>query len=106
MKFTGQPQAFAEGLDLARRGGRYVVGQLGQGTTTIKPSLIVSKNLRILGSFSGQAMAYWKALDFVFAHIDDIPFERMISDRYTLDQVNTAMERMKNYEEIKPVIEL
>jgi Zn-dependent alcohol dehydrogenase len=30
----------------------------------------------------------------------------MISNRYKLADVNTAMERMKNYEEIKPVIEL
>ena len=58
------------------------------------------------GSFSGQSKAYWKALDFVSAHKHEIPFERMISNRYRLDDVNTAIERMKNYEEIKPVIEL
>src|SRR3954470_12964518 len=35
MEFTGHPPAFAEGLELIRRGGRYViVGQLGSGTTT------------------------------------------------------------------------
>jgi threonine dehydrogenase-like Zn-dependent dehydrogenase len=106
MEFTGHPQAFNEGLDLIRRGGRYVVvGQLGTGTTTIKPSLIVSKQLRILGSLSGRAKAYWKSLDFIAAHKANIPFERMISNHYSLDQVNVAMERMKNYEEIKPVIQ-
>src|SRR5437763_1508818 len=107
MEFTGHPQAFNEGLDLIRRGGRYVVvGQLGAGTTTIRPSLIVTKQLRILGSLSGRAKAYWKALDFLSAHGTEIRFERMISNRYTLDQVNTALERMQRYEEIKPVIEL
>ncbi|GJD53477.1 5-exo-hydroxycamphor dehydrogenase [Methylobacterium crusticola] len=107
MEFTGHPDAFAEGLDLARRGGRYVVvGQLGQGTTTIKPSLIVSKNLRVLGSFSGQAKAYWKALDFVSRHVADIPFGRMVTNRYKLDDVNVALARMKAFEEIKPIIEL
>jgi D-arabinose 1-dehydrogenase-like Zn-dependent alcohol dehydrogenase len=107
MEFAGHPKAFAEGLDIARRGASYVVvGQLGQGETTIKPASIVSKNLRVLGSFSGQAKAYWKALDFVSAHIDHIPFQQMISNRYKLDEVNTAMTRMKNYEEIKPLIEL
>jgi D-arabinose 1-dehydrogenase-like Zn-dependent alcohol dehydrogenase len=106
MEFTGHPQAFNEGLDLIRRGGRYVVvGQLGTGTTTFRPSLIVSKQLRILGSLSGRAKAYWKALGFISAHQKTIPFGRMISNRYTLGQVNTALERMKRYEEIKPVIE-
>jgi len=106
MEFTGQPRAFNEGLDLIRRGGSYVVvGQLGSGTTEIKPSLIVSKQLRIVGSLSGRAKAYWKALDFLSAHGTHIPFERMISNRYALDEVNLAMERMKNYEEIKPLIQ-
>ena len=106
MEFTGHPQAVNEGLDLSRRGGSYViVGQLGSGTTTIQPSVIVRKQLRILGSLSGRAKAYWKALDFISAHQTVIPFERMISARYALSEVNTAMERMKSYAEIKPVIE-
>jgi threonine dehydrogenase-like Zn-dependent dehydrogenase len=105
MEFTGHADAFSEGLDLIRRGGRYVVvGQLGSGTTHVKPSLIVSKQLRILGSLSGRAKAYWKALAFLSAHQKRIPFDRMISHRYSLDEVNTAIQRMKAYEEIKPVI--
>jgi Zn-dependent alcohol dehydrogenase len=28
----------------------------------------------------------------------------MITGRYTLDEVNTALTRMKNFEEVKPVI--
>src|SRR5439155_19886664 len=99
MEFTGHPQAFNEGLDLIRRGGRYVVvGQLGSGTTTIKPSLIVSKQLRILGSLSGRAKSYWKALEFVSAHKQHFPFDRMISNHYSLDEVNVALQRMKTYE--------
>jgi D-arabinose 1-dehydrogenase-like Zn-dependent alcohol dehydrogenase len=105
MEFTGHPNAFNEGLELIRRGGTYVVvGQLGSGTTTLKPSLIVTKQLRILGALSGRAKAYWKALAFLSAHQDHIPFERMISRRYSLDEVNTAIQRMKDYEEIKPII--
>jgi threonine dehydrogenase-like Zn-dependent dehydrogenase len=105
MEFTGHPGALNEGIDLIRRGGRYlIVGQLGSGTTTIEPSLIVTKQLRLMGSLSGRAQAYWKALDFLAAHHSEVPFERMISNRYTLDEVNIAMERMKNYQEIKPVL--
>lgn len=106
MEFTGQPQAFNEGLDFIRRGGRYVVvGQLGSGTTTFRPSLIVTKQLRILGSLSGRAKAYWKALEFLSRHQAEIPFHRMISSHYSLEQVNLALERMGNYQEVKPVIE-
>lgn len=107
MEFTGHPPAFAQGLEIARRGGRYVVvGTLGQFEATIKPSLIVSKNLTIKGSFSGQTRDYWRALEFVSRHQHTIPFHRMISNRFSLDQVNEAMGRMQAYAEIKPVIDL
>jgi hypothetical protein len=37
------------------------------GTTTFKPSLIVTKQISILGALSGRAKAYGKALDFIAA---------------------------------------
>jgi threonine dehydrogenase-like Zn-dependent dehydrogenase len=105
LEFTGHPGAFNEGIDLVRRGGRYLtVGQLGSGSTTFNPSTIVKKNIRIIGSFSGDVKSYWKALQFASAHIDRIPFGRMITGRYRLDEVNTALERMHRLEEIKPLI--
>jgi threonine dehydrogenase-like Zn-dependent dehydrogenase len=106
MEFTGHPGAFNEGLDMVRRGGRYlVVGQLGDGETTMAPSMITKKNLRVIGSFSGDARSYWQALDFAERWQDRIPFEKMISNRFSIDDVNTALGRMKALEEIKPVIE-
>jgi len=107
MEFTGHPAAFAEGLIMARKGGRYlVVGQLGEGKTEIAPSMIVKKQLQVIGSFSGDAASYWKALDFMAAHKHQIPFDRMITNRYRLEDVNVALERMRRFEEIKPVIEM
>ncbi|MEC5408490.1 zinc-binding dehydrogenase [Paraburkholderia sp. MPAMCS5] len=105
MEFTGVPAAFAEGLALARKGGRYlVVGQLGEAATSMQPSMIVKKNLQVIGSFSGDARSYSLALQFLDRHQHAFPFHEMISGRYTLDQVNLALTRMKNFEEIKPVI--
>lgn len=105
LEFTGFPGAFNEGLDLVRKGGRYLtVGQLGSGTTTFSPSLIVKKNIRVIGSFSGDVKSYWKALQFASAHIDRIPFRKMISGTYKLEDVNVALDRMHRLEEIKPLI--
>lgn len=105
LEFTGVPNAFGEGLDLVRKGGRYLtVGQLGAGETTFSPSLIVKKNIRVIGSFSGDVKSYWKALQFASAHIDRIPFGKMITGRYALDEVNVALERMHALQEIKPLI--
>jgi threonine dehydrogenase-like Zn-dependent dehydrogenase len=105
LEFTGFPGAFNEGIDLVRRGGRYLtVGQLGTGSTTFTPSTIVKKNLQVIGSFSGDVKSYWKALQFASAHIDRIPFRKMISNTYKLEDVNLALERMHRLEEIKPLI--
>jgi threonine dehydrogenase-like Zn-dependent dehydrogenase len=105
IEFTGHPPAFVEGLELVRPGGRYLTGgQLGEGQTTFSPSLIVRKGLRVIGTLSGGARAYWRALQFVVAHQDRIPFESMITGRYTLDEVPLALERMRRLEEMKPLI--
>jgi len=105
MEFTGVPAAFNEGLQLARKGAKYlIVGQLGEGRTEIQPSMIVKKNINVIGSFSGDARSYSLALQFIEKHQKQFPFEKMITGRYKLDDVNLAMERMKNYQEIKPVI--
>ncbi len=106
MEFTGHPGALNEGLEMVRRGGRYLtVGQLGEGETTLKPSTIVKKNLTVIGSFSGDGRSYWQALRFAERWQGRIPFERMLSTRFRLDQVNDALGRMKALQEIKPVIE-
>jgi D-arabinose 1-dehydrogenase-like Zn-dependent alcohol dehydrogenase len=105
MEFTGAPPAFVEGLHMVSRGGRYlVVGQLGEGKTEVAPSLIVKKNITVIGSFSGDARSYSLALQFIDKHQHEFPFHKMITGRYMLDQVNTAMERMRSFQEIKPVI--
>lgn len=104
-EFTGHPGAFNEGIDLVRRGGRYLmVGQLGEGETTFKPSSVVKKNLRLIGSFSGDARSYWLALQFVERWQHKIPFERMLSKTFPLAEVNEALSEMKAMREIKPVI--
>jgi threonine dehydrogenase-like Zn-dependent dehydrogenase len=105
MEFTGMPSAFAEGLQFARKGGRYlVVGQLGEGKVEFQPSLIVKKNITVFGSFSGDARSYSLAMEFINAQQHNFPFEKMITGRYRLDEVNVAMQRMKDLQEIKPVI--
>lgn len=105
LEFTGNPNAFVEGIGLARRGGRYlVVGQLGDGTVAFAPSEIVKKNLRVIGSFSGDARSYWQAIDFLDAHQRTFPFGEMITGRYGLDQVTEALENMAAMGEIKPLI--
>jgi threonine dehydrogenase-like Zn-dependent dehydrogenase len=105
LEFSGQPTAFAEGLEMVRKGGRYtLVGLLGTGTLEVQPAIITKKNLSVLGSFSGHTDHYWKALRFIEEHQARLPFRRLITNEYALDEVNLALERMRTHEEIKPLI--
>jgi len=104
-EFSGHPAAFAEGLDMAGLGARYVVvGQLGGGTTAVPPGAITKKNLTVIGSFSGDLSHYHTALSLLEHYADQLPFDRLISGRYSLDQVNDVIGRMQDFREIKPVL--
>jgi threonine dehydrogenase-like Zn-dependent dehydrogenase len=104
-EFSGHVGAFAEGLNLISNGSRYmVVGQLGEGEVSIQPSMITKKNLKVFGSFSGDISHYWKALQFIDKHQRDLPFNKLISNEYSMKDVNIALQRMKSFQEIKPVL--
>jgi threonine dehydrogenase-like Zn-dependent dehydrogenase len=104
-EFSGHPAAFAEGVEMAGLGARYlVVGQLGAGTTAVAPGTITKKNLTVIGSFSGDVSHYHKALTVLDRYAGRLPFDRLISGQYPLDQVNAVIGRMQAFQEIKPVL--
>lgn len=105
IEVSGGSTAFPEGIDLTRRGGRYlVIGQVGEQTPDIAPRLIVEKQLTIIGVMSGDTDHYYKALRFIADNHHRFAFEDMLSNRYRLDQINEAMSAMQAFREVKPVV--
>jgi L-iditol 2-dehydrogenase len=105
MEFSGARSAFAEGVDMIRTSGQFLVtGQTTNASSEIVAAKITKKNLTISGSLSADGSHYWKALQFMSRARDEIPFERLISNSFDLEETNVAIERMQNFEEIKPVI--
>jgi len=104
-ELSGVPAAFGQGLEMLRRGGRYVViGQLHTDQVPFNPSQIVTKQATIIGSISATIEHYWKGLQFLERHAGRFDWDSMISGRYGLDEINVAMERMRTWDEIKPAI--
>ncbi len=102
---AGVPSAVAEGIDMCRRNGRYLV--LGQytdhGETPINPHLITRKQLQVTGSwaFSGEDfIAYVKALPALASRFD---LSRMVTE-YALSDVNDAVADMQSGRTLKPVL--
>lgn len=102
---TGVPTAVAEGIELCRKNGRYlVVGQYtDHGPTPLNPHHVTRKQLQVLGSWAFAAehyVDYVLSLPMVAARFD---LARLITP-YDLDSANEALADMRCGKTIKPVL--
>lgn len=105
MEFSGARGAFSEGLRMARRGGRYlVVGQVTDFEDPIVPSDITKNRTTILGSWSGGISHYWQGLQFMRQTMGYVDYDKLISGRYGLDDVDLALQNMASFAEIKAAV--
>jgi len=104
---VGHPSAVAEGWDLVRDGGRYLV--LGQycdaGPTPLNPHHITRKELEITGSYGSEPQHWAMALAFLRARRGRYPFHELITHRFSLGEVNEALAKVAAWETGKAVIE-
>jgi L-iditol 2-dehydrogenase len=103
---SGVPIAFREGMDMVRRGGRYLV--IGQSSPdaeqSIIPGLLMLKHLEIIGVGSATIRHYYKAIQFIKNKRTRYDFAAIVTNHYGLNQVNEAVNAMMTGKEIKPVI--
>jgi threonine dehydrogenase-like Zn-dependent dehydrogenase len=102
---TGAPGAVAEGLDICRKNGRYlVVGQYtDHGPVPLNPHLITRKQLQVLGSwaFTGKHyIDYVASLPLLAQRFD---LARLVT-RYDLTDANDALADMRSGATLKPVL--
>ncbi|MGC0367567.1 L-iditol 2-dehydrogenase [Rhodococcus sp. 27YEA15] len=104
---SGAPQAWNEGINLLRRGGRYlIIGQAHDESVSFNPSVLLAKHLTVIGSLSAHIRHYHRALEFIRHNAERFDWNLMLSNTYPLTDIMTAMERMQTWDEIKPVIDL
>ncbi|MFH1484860.1 MAG: zinc-binding dehydrogenase [Chloroflexota bacterium] len=105
MECSGGATAFTEGLELARRDGRYlIIGQWGSQKVSFDTSTVVKRQLDIIGVLSGHTDHYYRALEFMKNNAHRFSFDEMISNRYRFADTYQAFQSMKALKEIKPVI--
>jgi D-arabinose 1-dehydrogenase-like Zn-dependent alcohol dehydrogenase len=103
---SGVPIAFGEGLDMLRRGGRYlVIGQTSpRGIIKMSPAAIVWKNLEIIGQCGADISHYYKALQIIKNNRQRFSFGDIITHQYSLKDINFAYASMVAGTDIKPAI--
>ena len=103
---TGVVTAFGEGIDLAGHNGHYLILGLwsGIGTAAIDPTVIVHKNLQIVGSCYAQPEHYYRAMRLVGQLEHKIPLKRIITRAFDVTEANEALDCVEQGKVIKAVI--
>lgn len=99
---AGVPAAVAEGFEMTRVNGRYLIcGHYGDaGTVPLNPHLINKKQLLITGAWSASNKHFLRGLNL----LRKLPVEKLVTHRYGLDEVNDAVIAMESQEALKAVI--
>ena len=89
---VGFASAFAEGLRMARRGGRHLeIGAISSSdTVTISPSSLVHGRTTIMGVGIYDPWIIPKTLDFIVRTKDRYPYHEILSNRYPLEEIDRA----------------
>jgi putative phosphonate catabolism associated alcohol dehydrogenase len=91
MDLVGVPAVIPEGVDMLRQAGTYVeIGGIWPTTVTLDPSRIVFGNKRILGMSHYHPRILPVALDFLQRTRTRYPFDKLLSHRFPLEQINEA----------------
>ncbi|HEY8486459.1 MAG TPA: zinc-binding dehydrogenase [Limnochordales bacterium] len=102
---TGVPAAVAEGLEMVRPAGRYLVlGQYtDQGPVQLRPHLITRKQLRLYGSWAFAERHYADYVRSLPALAGRFPLERLVRP-YPLEQVGRALQDVEAGQVMKALL--
>ena len=89
---------------LARDGRYLVIGSVGGVPQEIRANLIVTRALRVIGSFGANIGDYHRALQFMDQYRDRFDWDRMFGREYPLSQATDALAAVDSGAEIKALI--
>jgi 2-desacetyl-2-hydroxyethyl bacteriochlorophyllide A dehydrogenase len=99
---AGVPAAVAEGLEMVRVNGKYLIaGHYGDaGTVPLNPHLINKKQITITGVWSASNRHFLRGLHL----LRKIPLARLVTHRFPLEQINEALIAAEKQETLKAAI--
>jgi threonine dehydrogenase-like Zn-dependent dehydrogenase len=105
---SGVPNAFPEGVRMARDGGTYVVvGQFMDAGPAegFHPFWVTFKHITIKGSFSYEPRHLWRAVRFMAKANPKYGFKGLISHRFPLEETTEAVEAVRDWKVVKAVLD-
>lgn len=103
---SGAPQAVAQGIDILRNRGIYLIpGQYSaSGGIEIQPQTITFKALHIIGSSQYSMRDVHQYLEFLNANPDLHPLIEKLGSKYKVEQINEAIKDAKSRDNIKTLL--
>ncbi len=103
---VGVPAAFPEGIDMTRRGGKFVeVGHYTDpGTVPVNPHTICFKDMDILGSWTYPPTQFGTVLELMRQSMGRLPLDEVVTKVYGVDEAQTAIDDLKARKGIKLAI--
>ncbi len=103
---AGVPSAFVEGIELTRRGGKFVeVGHYTDpGNIEVNPHTVCMKDMDILGSWAYPPTQFDTALQMFRRAVDVLPLAEMITHRFGVADAERAIQTVKGRKGIKMAI--
>ncbi|MCO5608900.1 hypothetical protein L7F22_063118 [Adiantum nelumboides] len=103
---TGRPEAVAEGLELCRDGGTYVVvGQYtDNGNVDVNPHFQINrKHITVKGSWGSDFSHFYRGVQFM-AHTSHLPWDLVVSKVYALKDAKEALAAVEKLEVFKALL--
>lgn len=95
VEVAGVPDAFSEGIELLRTGGRYLeMGNIIPGHTTgFDPGTMTRKSIDVVSCMRYDPWYLQKSIEFLADVGDDYPFSAMFDADFPLDRVDEAIRK-------------
>jgi len=103
---AGYVSAFAEGIKMLAKGGRYLIAGLWStpGEVSIEPRYLNNMNLRIIGTALYEGRHIHGAIRVAQTYHNSLPMTEVITHRFSLAESQQALETVGSHESIKAII--
>jgi threonine dehydrogenase-like Zn-dependent dehydrogenase len=103
---AGVPAAVPEGIDMVRRGGKFVeVGHYTDpGNVEINPHIVCMKDMDVLGSWAYPPTQFDTALQLLRRGMESLPLSEIITHKFRVADAEEAIRTVKSKKGIKMAI--